>query len=696
MNLRTSISLLLLFLCSQALFPQANVRIARNEFRTDKPGFEAAWKSVGRGDKLYSAGVLRYPEAIAEYSVAYQYNAENAELNYKLGVCYLYTSSRERSLGYFLKAHSLKPSVSEDILLLTGRAYQYNGQFIEAVAKYTEYLETNTKKSPEILSRVRRYIDEGNSGMFIGADTARIEVLNAGNNINSSFDDYSPVLNNNDTRLYYASRRPTGRNTAGSYTDEMPDENIFISTFHDGSWGLGQVLEGKITTMYCEAPLYMSQDGNLMYIYAGFRGDGDIMVTRLKKGIWSKPRPFNGWINSLFAETSVAFSPCGDEMAFISARKKDSAGGKDIYISKKRGNRWEKPENIAILNTPMDEESVAYSRGGDTLWFSSRGHNSIGGFDIFFSERQPDGRWGIPVNAGMPFNSVYDDIYLRPSMMNDSLFWFVSNRSGGFGGLDIYSARILPPIPEPEPEPVPVPEPEPVVPEPIRITDTVVIVREVIREVQPEVKESVFNLEGRVLDTKDEAPLVARIDIIDPDTYQVVASLLTSEADGSFRVNVKTRKNYMVEVRSSGYLSDMRKVEIPAAYIGETFFSNYYLEKIAVGTRVVLKNIFFETGKAVLTTASFEELDKLTNIMNENPAMRIEISGHTDNTGSADLNNRLSLDRANSVAGYIIGKGIDRSRIETRGFGSGQPVESNATAEGRAANRRVEFKILEF
>ena len=112
MNLRTSISLLLLFLCSQALFPQANVRIARNEFRTDKPGFEAAWKSVGRGDKLYSAGVLRYPEAIAEYSVAYQYNAENAELNYKLGVCYLYTSSRERSLGYFLKAHSLKPSVS--------------------------------------------------------------------------------------------------------------------------------------------------------------------------------------------------------------------------------------------------------------------------------------------------------------------------------------------------------------------------------------------------------------------------------------------------------------------------------------------------------------------------------------------------------------------------------------------------------
>ena len=456
------------------------------------------------------------------------------------------------------------------------------------------------------------------------------------------------------------------------------------------------MLEGKINTIFCEAPLALSESGYLMYTYAGFRGEGDIMVSKLNKGVWRKPKPFNGWINTLFPETSVAFSPCGEEMVFVSARPKGSSGGKDIFISMKKGRRWARPDNLAILNTPFDEESVAYSRGGDTLWFSSRGHNSIGGFDIFYSERQADGSWGVPVNAGLPINSVYDDMYYRPSMVDDSLFWFVSNRTGGFGGLDIYTGRILPQEPEPEPEPVPEPEPEPVIPEPVRITDTVVVVREIIREVPPVAKESVFHLEGRVLDTKDETPLVARIDIIDPDTHQMVASLITSEADGSFRTNVRTRKNYMIEIRSNGYLSDMRRVEIPSAYIGESFFSNYYLEKIAVGTKVVLKNIFFETGKAVLTPASFQELDKLTSIMNENPEMKIEISGHTDNTGSAELNNRLSLERANAVAVYIAGKGIERSRIETRGFGSGQPVETNATPEGRAANRRVEFKILEF
>jgi outer membrane protein OmpA-like peptidoglycan-associated protein len=175
-----------------------------------------------------------------------------------------------------------------------------------------------------------------------------------------------------------------------------------------------------------------------------------------------------------------------------------------------------------------------------------------------------------------------------------------------------------------------------------------------------------------------------------------VASLISGETDGVFRVNVRNKKNYMLEIRSTGYLSDMRKIDIPTAYIGETFFTNFYLDKIAVGRKVVMNNIFFETGKAVLTPSSFAELDKLTLIMNENKGMRIEISGHTDNTGSSTVNTRLSLERANSVSGYLKSKGIDASRIETKGFGSTQPIELNDTPNGRAANRRVEFKILEF
>jgi outer membrane protein OmpA-like peptidoglycan-associated protein len=350
---------------------------------------------------------------------------------------------------------------------------------------------------------------------------------------------------------------------------------------------------------------------------------------------------------------------------------------------------------MANLNSTDDEESVSFSRGGDTLWFSSRGHSTIGGFDIFYSARMADGVWGDPVNAGIPVNTVNDDLFFVQSKLSDSLFYLVSNRSGGLGGLDIYSGTLLPP----EPEPVAVEElvvQEVPVPEPVRLTDTVIIIREVIKEVPPVVAEPEFILGGRVLNSETREPLVARIDIIDPESYQVIASVITMEADGSFNVNVRNKKSYMVEARSNGYLSDMRRIEIPAGYVGNSFFSDLYLNKIAVGKRVVLNNIFFETGKAVLTPASFAELDKLVGMMNENPAMRIEISGHTDNTGSAALNDRLSLERAKAVGAYLVGKGVAETRVESKGYGSSQPVDTNATEQGRSVNRRVEFKILEF
>lgn len=384
-------------------------------------------------------------------------------------------------------------------------------------------------------------------------------------------------------------------------------------------------------------------------------------------------------------------------MVFVSARTKGSAGGKDIYLVRRLNEkRWDKPVNMTVMNSPMDEEGVKYSAGGDTLWFSSRGHGTIGGFDIFYSVRQVDGTWTAPVNAGLPVNSVYDDIYFFQYPQKDSVFLLISNRKGGFGGLDIYTVRILPPEPEPVPEPEPEPVREPVVAEPQRIVDTVVIIREVLKEVPPVKAEPEFYLEGRILDSADEKPVVARIDIIDPDTYQLAASLISNEADGGFRVNVKHVKNYMMEIRSNGYLSDMRRVEIPAGYEGKTFFSNFYLSKIAVGKKVVLNNIFFETGKAILTPPSYAELDKLASILNDNPTMRIEISGHTDKTGSETVNLRLSLERANAVASYLISKGTEMQRIETRGYGSSQPIDSNDTDTGRAVNRRVEFKIIEF
>jgi len=176
----------------------------------------------------------------------------------------------------------------------------------------------------------------------------------------------------------------------------------------------------------------------------------------------------------------------------------------------------------------------------------------------------------------------------------------------------------------------------------------------------------------------------------------VVGTTASSDADGTYRIKLPEKRSYMIDLRASGFLSDMKRINVPADYAEEVYKLDVHLIKVKVGKKVVLNNILFETGKSILTVSSYTELDRLLSILEDSPNMKIEISGHTDNTGSLDLNNRLSQSRAQSVVEYLVQKGIDRARLEFKGYGPSQPIADNATAEGRKANRRVEFKILEF
>ena len=189
---------------------------------------------------------------------------------------------------------------------------------------------------------------------------------------------------------------------------------------------------------------------------------------------------------------------------------------------------------------------------------------------------------------------------------------------------------------------------------------------------------------------------MAKIDVIDLSTDQVLLTTASSDVDGSYRVRLPEKKSYMIDVRGSGFLSDMKRINISGDYTEDVYHLDVPLIKVKVGKKVVLNNILFETGKSVLTSGSFTELDRLVGIMEENEHMRIEISGHTDNTGSEPLNNRLSESRAKAVVDYLVHKGVDQTRLEFKGYGPSQPVADNSTSAGRSQNRRVEFKILEF
>lgn len=691
-----------IFFFSSVLNAQTDVLVRRSDFKRGKTGFTEAWKHVKTGDNYYIKRGVWYGSAFDEYLKAVIYNNSNPELNYKLGVSALFSDNKEGAAGFLLKAIEQKNEIADDVFLLTGQALQYVGRFSEAIEKFDSYLTSERRKSEKNIILAKRGIEECNSALIVTRDTLRIRIDNLGTNVNSTTDDYSEILSADGKTMFFASRREQPR-SSNYYPDTKFDENIFVSRLINGTWEFSATAGQAITTKYCETPLYINSTNDRLYIYAGYESGGDIMISENKKGEWKTPEQIPFGINSNESETSLTFSPSGNEIYYVTDSGKDNFGGKDIYFIKKISERkWSKPQNAGpVINTPYDEESVRFSGKGDILYFSSKGHNSIGGFDIFYSIKNTTGDWDTVKNYGYPVNTPWDEIFYYPSPADDSSFYFVSNRSGGLGGLDIYNGRILPP----EPVAVIIP-PSPPAPDTIIIRDTVVVVKEIIPVelppvvtpvIQPEpVKEIELYLIGNIKDSETGEPVMSKIDVIDIGTDLVVATTASSDLDGSYRVRLPAKKSYMIDLRATGFLSDMKRINVPESYNKEAFHLDATLIKVKVGKKVVLNNILFETGKSILTSGSYTELDRLLNLMQENPQMKIEVSGHTDKTGSEPINVKLSENRAKAVVMYLVQKGIDRTRMEYKGFGSLQPIDDNATPQGRAKNRRVEFKILEF
>jgi tetratricopeptide (TPR) repeat protein len=441
---RLAVSLaILLILAPGELYSQENVKIKKSDFRGDKAGFRQAWEHVLAGDAFYSQKGANYNRAYDHYIQAIAYNNSSAELNYKTGISAIYTNRKEEAAGFFLKALELNSNVAPDLLLYTGRALQYSGNFKDAINKLSAYIKSPVTKSEEELKRATKFIDECKSAIRLIKDTIPAEITNLGQNINSGSDDFAPVFSWDGMTLYFASQKKTGKNTAGVTS---PDENIFYSRSIGGAWGVAVPAGENLTTDYNESPLWIDSSETRMFIYSGFENGGDIRMAETRKGDWKSPVDIPYSINTSYSEVSIAFSLKGDEVYFISNNPKENLGGYDIFFIKKTGEKkWSKPQNLGpAVNTLYDEQAVSLSAAADTLWFSSKGHDSMGGYDIFYSTRNENGSWSEAVNAGFPVNTIWDEIFYTPTHSGDNSFCFSSNRSGGFGGLDIYKARLLP------------------------------------------------------------------------------------------------------------------------------------------------------------------------------------------------------------------------------------------------------------
>ena len=674
-------------------YSQTDVKIKRSDFRHQEAGFDQAWQNLKLGNKYYDEGPGSFNEALTYYKKALDYNVYHPELNYHVGTILLQSDKKQEAISFFRKAHEFNPNVAPDLELMIARALHFNFEFREAISHYENFIAgLKPRYAEEMRPLIEKYIYECLSGLELVKDTLRVEMTNMGDAINSPYDDYYGVLSNNKNRLYFTSRRPgtTGGNKAPF--DNKYYEDIYFS-FYDNGWGKAQNMGSRVNSPKNDVALAITPDDNGLYVNYSGEGKGDILISEFRKNKWRVPYPFLGKINSRQRESSFSITADENTIYFVSSRSKGSFGGRDIYfVERDVKGRWGKVQNIGnTINTEYDEEGVFIHPEGNILYFSSKGHNSMGGYDIFYSEKDNSGKWGTPVNIGYPINSPDDDLFY--SSTDTTGGYFSAIRSEGLGGFDLYKVTFLPP---PVVEEIIEEEPEPVVEVVAPKVDTVfvTIVDTIVTPPPVMEKPKTVLFEGKIVDKKTKAPVFGKIEILDLSQGKVILTTFSDRNSGSFMISLPEWKDYGVEISARDYLFFIDVMKLSRMLPDDFYSYDFQLEKIEVGAKVVLNNIFFEVAKSTLTVDSYKELDNVVKMLNETPDLRIEISGHTDNTGSMDLNLRLSQARAKSVVDYLVGRGIASSRLEYKGYGPQQPVAPNNTDEGKRKNRRVEFKIL--
>jgi outer membrane protein OmpA-like peptidoglycan-associated protein len=685
--LRWVITCLCLLVIQGHAYAQENVKISKNSFKTGiDTGFKEAWDSVKEGDRNFKEGKGTYPVARDHFLYALQYNPDNAALNYKLGVCYLFTDNKYEAINYLLRAYTLDGELSGDIHLLLGMAYQLVLEFDKAMEQYNTHSSQLDPTEKQAYSKtLAKRFDECMNGKNLSRNPVRVIIQPLGEEVNSKYDDYNPLFAFNDTALFFTSRRPFGKSKRNKIDNKF-NEDIYRSSLEGGMFQKAIRYDKPFNTENNDAVVGVTNDGNTLLIYRGNIKGGDVQISSFRpdKNSWSRPKSVSARLTSKDGETSACISPDGKELYYISRNSKLTLGGKDILFSTLDSKgKWSEPVNLGLtINSPYDEEGVFITPDNHYLYFASKGHTSMGGFDIFRSERKEDGSWSDPENLGYPLNTPDDEVFYITDQTG-SHGYYSAIREGGSGSRDICKVVFLGSekelILKTEDQLVAGPEPG--------LTGFLIV---------PELRDldNSLLLSGSVRDTTDGVvPIVAKMEFYDPSTGDRKA-LSISDTTGSYTVSLPEPMAYAIEINASGYLYYLDILDYSSVSGDEKLDKDFFLKKVEVGTKVVLDNIYFQTGKAILRPESEEALNQVLRFLENNPSMRLEISGHTDNTGSLRINQKLSRDRASAVVNYLVGKGIPQEMLESKGYADTQPVAENSTVEGRTKNRRVEFKVL--
>jgi len=675
------IFLLFAFSIPNFVFSQQDVVINKKEFFVVKQNFGYAWNNVKLANNFYnSKNEGNFILALEFYMEAYAYNQNNAELNYKIGVCYLNSISRAFALPYLEKSYLAKPTVASDILWQLAEAYHFNYKFDEAINFYNKYYEnlievekTNQKKI------IEKKIAECNAGIELYSHPIKVDISNI-KIVNSTFPDYSPVISADESTLIFTSRREGTTGDDADKKDGQYYEDIYVSYNQDDKWTPALNMGKPLNTKFHDATVGLSPDGQSMLIYRY----GDIYICNLKGDSWTTPELLPTEINTEEVENSACFSYDGNTIYFTRGKTADpKTSNGDIYYSTKKNGVWGNAVKLsAVINSEYDEDGVFMHPDGRTLYFSSKGHNTMGGYDIFVSTLIEDNTWTEPKNLGSPINTPDDDIYFVLSADGKNGY-YSSVREDALGFTDIYKIAFLKDRTL------------------FQSSDNNLIsgIKDSLSDLLVEEEVAIQTVKltmviGVVTDANSLEPIEATVEVVDNEKNETVSVSTSNSKTGKFLISLPSGKNYGLIVKADNYLFHTENFDIEPDETFKEITKDISLSQIDEGAKVILKNIFFDVNKSDLRSESFPELLLLKKFLDQNPEIKIEISGHTDNTGSYALNKDLSTNRSKAVVDYLIKQGITQNRLTYRGAAYDEPIASNNSEEGKQLNRRVEFKIV--
>ncbi len=635
--IRFSISGCFLFL---ALAVQAQTYNPSKVSKKAQEFYAQAMNRIDDGNWVSAIGLLQK---------ANEADADFADARLTLGTIYSRLKNYKSSAENFEKAFAIDSVYSFDFRVQYATQLAGMGQFEKALHIVNDVL---AKKPPKNSGSLTNAMNRQKSFQFAVSfeknhpvNNYTFKPINLGKEINSSHPEYLPILSIDGSELIFT-RRLTGTN-----------EDFFVSKKDSSGWGMAKPAGGNINTPQSEAAQTLSADGDWMIYAASGREDSygnyDLYMAQKTNEEWEDVYHFGLGINTDQWEAQPSLSPDRKDLYFAS-RRPGGFGGIDIYVSHLKPNGYySQPENMGPgINTSGDDQCPFIHADNQTLYFTSNGWPGYGDDDLFVVRKQPNGEWGKPENLGYPINTIEKEGTMCIAADGKTAY-YAADRNDSYGGLDIYSFEL----------------------------------REDVRPVKT------LWVKGKITDKNTGKPVVSTLELNNLATHQTISHIQTDDA-GNYFMTLPVGKDYAFNVNSKGYLFYSDNFLMANKSPDSTYIKNILLEPIASNASVVLKNIFFEVNKYELNPESQTELDNLVRLLNENPTMEIEISGHTDNVGKPSDNMVLSNNRAKAVVNFLISKKINPARLVAKGFGETKPLADNKTEAGRLQNRRTEMRVI--